>query len=144
MGWGFFCTDFTLRHQKFGAWVFLSYKDRKTQHNLPSSSPVLGSLNALSCFINLIRKWQGEKKYPYFKRASNIVSDKSFLLVKSNQWLWAWHRESWDAMKTISFISTNSKTCTAFVCPLFLTCLLSHFSLMMKEACTELTPIANL
>ena len=49
----FFCTDFVLRHQKFDAWVFLSYKDRTTQPALPSFCPVLGSLNAFYYVINI-------------------------------------------------------------------------------------------
>ena len=81
----FFCTDLSFRYQKFDAWLFRSYKnDDNIIHQ--AFNPVLGimlcPLNILSYFINLIRRWQGEKKCTSSKRGSNIFGDIIFLLVK--------------------------------------------------------------
>ena len=68
---------------------------------------VLCPLNTLSYFINIIRRWQGEKKCTSSERGSNIFGDRTFLLVKG--WYWVGRIESWDTTKTISINSILSK-----------------------------------
>lgn len=81
----FFCTDLSLRYQKFDTLLLLSYKkDDNIIHQ--AFNPVLGivlcPLNILSYFIYLIRRWQGEKKCTSSKRGFNIFGDRIFPLVK--------------------------------------------------------------